>query len=385
MPNTPQQQYAVHRWPCLDKYPAGRGFVDNEQIAHRAMMMAQLQHPNLASGKLSAAAVQKTVQSNYDKLKAAFVVDRVWDSHTHPELRVAFMDGTPQQRAFVQKVITDNLQPLMTNINLVWNVPLQESHIRVSFRLKGQAWSVIGNAALQERITEPTMNLGWIDDDTDYDADQYRGTGAVVLHEFGHAIGLIHEHQSPFGNPIKWNKEVVYAELKRTNGWDAAQVDHNMWEAYGDYDKCQAAKTISDPVTRRVEMSNYCSGDLVNGSTYDPHSIMHYWFPASWQLPPVTPLPVNKTYSPMDRQWISRFYSHSAVVPNIVPAVVAPDTTTTSPVTTTTAPGGDDGGVVTTTTTPSPMDPIVVRHMLQIALILVVIAGAAFAFKKMRK
>jgi hypothetical protein len=29
-----------------------------------------------------------------------------------------------------------------------------------------------------------------------------------VIHEFGHALGLIHEHQNPSGG-IQWNKPVV--------------------------------------------------------------------------------------------------------------------------------------------------------------------------------
>ena len=40
------------------------------------------------------------------------------------------------------------------------------------------------------------MNLGFIDRPT-------------VMHEFGHALGLIHEHQSPFKGMFEWNKDEV--------------------------------------------------------------------------------------------------------------------------------------------------------------------------------
>jgi len=30
----------------------------------------------------------------------------------------------------------------------------------------------------------------------------------TVLHEFGHALGLIHEHQNPASGGFKWNREV---------------------------------------------------------------------------------------------------------------------------------------------------------------------------------
>ena len=40
------------------------------------------------------------------------------------------------------------------------------------------------------------MNLGFVD-------------RATVLHEFGHSLGLIHEHQSPFKGGFEWNREEV--------------------------------------------------------------------------------------------------------------------------------------------------------------------------------
>ena len=48
------------------------------------------------------------------------------------------------------------------------------------------------------------MNYGWFDSETT--DDEYR---RVVLHEFGHALGLAHEHQSP-GVAIPWNEQKVY-------------------------------------------------------------------------------------------------------------------------------------------------------------------------------
>ena len=47
------------------------------------------------------------------------------------------------------------------------------------------------------------MNLGWIHDSKS--EDELR---SVVLHEFGHALGAVHEHESPYAS-IPWNKEKV--------------------------------------------------------------------------------------------------------------------------------------------------------------------------------
>jgi hypothetical protein len=304
-------EYAIHRFPCLDKYPEGKQFVSNKQTLEKAAKIASIK----SSGD---------VMSDYKTLKAAFVVNSLWNPHTHPKINITFLDGSQKQQEWVEKVITENLQPLMNRIQFVWNAPRSESHMRISFALPNQAWSVIGSQALNIPKNEPTMNLGWLDDDVQFDAPQYKNTGQVVLHEFGHAIGMIHEHQNPTGNPIKWNKPVVYSELARTNKWDSDMVDHNMFTKYGDYDLCEKAKTMPMGVERRVEMSNYCVGELINGSSYDPTSIMHYLFPASWMIEG-PPIPVNKTFSATDKQWISKFYSQDPItaIANPTP-VIAP-------------------------------------------------------------
>src|SRR3546814_1258342 len=64
------------------------------------------------------------------------------------------------------------------------------------------------------------MNFGWLDQ-------------GVVQHEFGHMIGMIHEHQNPRDNPIQWDKPAVNAALGGPpNNWDQDTIDHNMYTKY---------------------------------------------------------------------------------------------------------------------------------------------------------
>jgi hypothetical protein len=63
------------------------------------------------------------------------------------------------------------------------------------------------------------MNLGFLD-------------GGTAAHEFGHAIGLAHEHQNPAGG-IQWNEAIVISEMaKSPNFWDEQKTRHNILRRY---------------------------------------------------------------------------------------------------------------------------------------------------------
>jgi hypothetical protein len=170
--------------------------------------------------------------------RAAFEIAKLWD--VGQTLRIRFTGGTAAQRAIVEQFAPQwakhaNLKFKFSND--------QNAEIRISFVESDGAWSYIGKDCLDIPVTQPTMNLGWQDE-------------GVVLHEFGHAIGLIHEHQNPVGG-IQWNKPAVYADLGGPpNFWDTQTVDNNMFATYGK--------------------------DQINGTSLDKLSIMLYEIPQSW-------------------------------------------------------------------------------------------------------
>ncbi|MGH8550794.1 MAG: M12 family metallopeptidase, partial [Methylococcales bacterium] len=91
--------------------------------------------------------------------------------------------------------------------------------IRISYDSSDGAWSFIGTDASSIPANQPTMNLGFLD-------------GGTAAHEFGHAIGLAHEHQNPAGG-IEWNEEVVLRDLSGPpNSWTPKQIRHNVLEKY---------------------------------------------------------------------------------------------------------------------------------------------------------
>ena len=71
----------------------------------------------------------------------------------------------------------------------------QTATIRITFNARSGAWANPGTTANDVKEGAATMNLGPVKADDEEPTDLEKG---YILHEFGHAIGLGHEHQSPF-------------------------------------------------------------------------------------------------------------------------------------------------------------------------------------------
>jgi len=102
-----------------------------------------------------------------------------------------------------------------------------DANVRISFTPGIGSWSYIGKQAMKISKNKPTMNFGWLDNSSS-DEELRR----VVLHEFGHMLGLIHEHQHPEAK-INWDKPKVYDYyMKGPNGWTKDKVDTNLFAKY---------------------------------------------------------------------------------------------------------------------------------------------------------
>lgn len=146
----------------------------------------------------------------------------------------------------------------------------EDAEIRVAFREGDGNWSHIGTDCMKVPLDQPTMNFGFLDPPE-----------VSVLHEFGHVLGLLHEHNHPKG--IKWNKQSVYKSLcGPPNNWDKAITDEHMFKKWA---------TSTFPVQK----------------PFDPVSIMAYPMPKDWTGLD-TDFGHKDSLSAVDKEFIGRLY-----------------------------------------------------------------------------
>lgn len=110
----------------------------------------------------------------------------------------------------------------------------------------------------------------------------YTFTQGILLHEFGHALGMYHEFQNPApNNPIVWNEDNVYAYYIGKQKWTKENVQSQI------LNKKDKSKSLF--------------------TSWDPESIMNYNI-----MPGLTAAPVqvfkSQEYSFGDKKWFALRY-----------------------------------------------------------------------------
>lgn len=191
-----------------------------------------------------------------DVFESVIVAGRMWDPEDFP-LKVCFFGGSDSLRVLIVQVARRWMQQdnriafdFGSDSNSPRSCKGNRDDIRIGFALSGY-WSLVGKDSRKfANTTKVSMNFGsW-----DVELPKTMELEQTVLHEFGHSLGLAHEHQHPFSDcEAEFNWAKIYDYLKEPpNRWSKETVDRNM---------------------RRLLPEN------VQVMNFDPKSVMRYSFP----------------------------------------------------------------------------------------------------------
>lgn len=239
------------------------------------------------------------------KVRAVVARSLLWQPGQ--KIVVCFRAGTPKARARVAQFASEWMK--YANLMLDFGDPASprscagDNHedIKVDFVNAGPKsgyWSMIGTGS---RKADHSANFSYLGEDElpKNRAGQsmpVQEARRLVLHEFGHALGLFHEHQSPkSGCAAEYYEEAVFA-FGALRGWGADQTITNF-------------KQIADVPE-------------FNSTAIDRKSIMHYslppWLFKTGEKSPCW-VPTNFDLSDTDKAFMAKTYPKPDVVASSPP------------------------------------------------------------------
>ncbi|MCU0321466.1 MAG: M12 family metallopeptidase [Chitinophagaceae bacterium] len=274
------------------KYPylllAVIGLLSIQSINAQVKVKNKLKTPKLINFCSTIQPVSKDFPFDTTNARAMAENYFLWDNGKTITVKFIGEGGSPRLREKIKVAAKEWEKYANISFNFVES---GDANIRILVTDRGGCNSVVGTVALFKDSNEKTMNL---------DSNFFYNRGlffdvlltSTVQHEFGHAIGLLHEHS--YKGKILWNKEVVYKDAEKI-GWTKKDVDFQIFEQYESF--------------------------YTNGFAYDPLSIMHYGFNSNWTLNNVE-IKSNFKISEIDKQSVALLYPKNAQRINEFPRFV---------------------------------------------------------------
>ncbi|KAJ4156436.1 hypothetical protein NW754_008067 [Fusarium falciforme] len=200
----------------------------------------------------------------------------LWPIEKH-WLNVRFLNGSRDNRELVRSIVEEHFDSLPIGIKFYFyqRGETGEADIRIKFSNKSRCYA--GTAAKSvRRSSKPTMKLDLETPRRFNGQDRRLCFQNFVLHEFGHALGLFHEHQHPNCGK-KWDMTF----LQYRTGWSQKMVYHSY--------------APHSPEGKTLE-------------PYDPKSIMHYIIREGDELHSKATVPGNAVLSEGDKRILALLY-----------------------------------------------------------------------------
>ncbi|KAF5309134.1 hypothetical protein D9619_012806 [Psilocybe cf. subviscida] len=212
--------------------------------------------------------------------------DYLWDNGA--TITYAFMPQASKRHEWGEDKVHNIVKEwsLYANITFEHVQDAEDALVRITFDRSDGSWSLTGRKLIKERPRyQPTMNLGGVER---INKVQESDVG-TILHEFGHVLGLKHEHQSPLRNDVfRMNRQYAF---KKPRGLSAEFGEEQILRPYNSN-----------------EEDNYTDLNLT--------SIMMYFMPAAQNDKGIKIKPNNKL-SDYDKAFMLIHYPYFGFEPQV--------------------------------------------------------------------